>query len=67
MPKLKNIILWKKEIQCNAIKQRFKEAANGAGSVTKNFVDKAEDMVGKMAEAVTEFLTKFVREHPWKA
>ena len=57
----------KKEIQRNAIKQRSKEAANGAGSVTKNFVDKAEDMVGKMAEAVTEFLTKFVREHPYGA
>ena len=57
----------KKEIQRNAIKQRSKEAANGAGSVTKNLVDKAEDMVGKMAEAVTEFLTKFVREHPYGA
>lgn len=54
----------KKEIQKNAIKQRSKEAANGAGSVSKRFVDKAEDMVGKMAEAVTEFLTKFVSEHP---
>ena len=54
----------KKEIQRNAIKQRSTAAANSAGSVSKNFVDKAEDMVGKMAEAVTEFLTKFVAEHP---
>lgn len=57
----------KKEIQRNALKQRSKEAANGAGSATKRFVDKAEDMVGKMAEAVTEFLTKFVTEHPYGA
>ena len=55
----------KKEIQRNAFKQRSKKAANGAGSATKKFVDKAEDMVGKMAEAVTEFLTKFVTEHPY--
>ena len=55
----------KKEIQRNAFKQRSKEAANGAGSATKKFVDKAEDMIGKMAEAVTEFLTKFVTEHPY--
>lgn len=57
----------KKEIQRNALKQRSKEAANGAGSATKRFVDKAEDVVGKMAEAVTEFLTKFVTEHPYGA
>lgn len=57
----------KKEIQRNALKQRSKEAANGVGSATKRFVDKAEDMVGKMAEAVTEFLTKFVTEHPYGA
>lgn len=54
----------KKEIQSNAFKQRTKEAANGATSATKRFVDKAEDLVGKMSEAVIEFLTKFVKEHP---
>lgn len=54
----------KQEIQSNAFKQRTKEAANGATSATKRFVDKAEDLVGKMSEAVIEFLTKFVKEHP---
>ena len=55
----------KKEIQRNAINQSKKEAANGVASTSKRFVDKAEDMVGKLSEAVTEFLTKFVREHPY--
>ncbi|MCR5738339.1 MAG: C40 family peptidase [Lachnospiraceae bacterium] len=51
----------KKEIQRNAIRAREKEAANGAGSLTKKFVDRAEDLIGRMAEAVAEYL----KEHPW--
>ena len=54
----------KKEIQRNAIRQRNAEAANGAGSVTKRFVDKAEDMAGKLSEAITEFITNLFAEHP---
>ncbi len=50
----------KKEIQRNAIRAREKEAANGAGSLTKKFVDRAEDLLGRLAEAVAEFL----KEHP---
>lgn len=50
----------KKEIQNHAYKQRAKEAANSAGSASKRFVDKTEDMVGKLAEAVAEF----VQAHP---
>lgn len=54
----------KKEIQEHALKERAKEVANGAGSVTKRFVDKAEDMAGRLSEAITEFLTKLVKDHP---
>ena len=50
----------KKEIQRNAMKEQARENANAAGSLSKRFVDKAEDMVGKLAEAVAEFL----QEHP---
>ena len=50
----------KKEIQKNAMKEQARENANAAGSLTKRFVDKAEDMAGKLAEAVAEFL----QEHP---
>lgn len=56
--------LMKKEIQSQAYKAQAKEAANTAGSFTKRFVDKAEDLVGRLAENVTEFLVKFVKEHP---
>lgn len=52
--------MMKKEIQRQAYKQQAKETANGVGSVSKRFVDKAEDMAGKLAEAVVEF----VQEHP---
>ena len=52
--------LMKKEIQRQAIKERARESANGAGSVSKKFVDKAEDMAGKLAEAIREF----IEEHP---
>ena len=50
----------KKEIQKNAMKEQARENANAAGSLTRRFVDKAEDMAGKLAEAVAEFL----QEHP---
>lgn len=50
----------KKEIQRNAQKQVTKEGANSAGSFGKRFVDKAEDLVGRLAEMVAEFL----EEHP---
>ena len=52
--------LLKKEIQKQAYRKQAKEAANGASSISKRFVDKAEDMVGKIAEAIAEF----AREHP---
>ena len=52
--------LMKKEIQKNAYKQSAKESANAVGNAAKKFVDKAEDMVGKLAELVREFLA----EHP---
>ena len=38
-----------------------KEAANQIGSKTKRFVDKAEDLAGRLGEWVAEF----VGEHPW--
>ena len=52
--------LMKKEIQRQAYKERARETANGFGSFTKKFVDRAEDMAGKLAEAVAEF----IEEHP---
>lgn len=52
--------LMKKEIQRAAIKERARESANSAGNISKKFVDKAEDMAGKLAEALREF----VEEHP---
>ena len=50
----------KKEIKEQAFKDSAKEAANQVGNIGKTFVDKAEDMAGKLAEAVAEFL----QEHP---
>ncbi len=52
--------LMKKEIQRQAYKEQARETANSFGSLSKKFVDKAEDMVGKLAEAVAEF----IEEHP---
>lgn len=52
--------LMKKEIQRQAYKEQARETANSFGSLSKKFVDKAEDMAGKLAEAVAEF----VEEHP---
>lgn len=52
--------LMKKEIQREAFRDRAVDAAHSAGSISKRFVDKAEDMAGKIAEAITEF----VEQHP---
>lgn len=52
--------LMKKEIQRHAFKEQARETANASGGFMKRFVDKAEDMVGKIAEAVREF----VEDHP---
>ena len=52
--------LMKKEIQRQAYKERARETANSFGNITKKFVDRAEDMAGRLAEAVAEF----IEEHP---
>ncbi len=52
--------LMKKEIQKQAFKERARETANASGGFMKRFVDKAEDMAGRLAEMVTEF----IEEHP---
>ncbi len=52
--------LMKKEIQRQAFKEQARETANASGGFMKRFVDKAEDMAGRLAEAVTEF----IEEHP---
>lgn len=49
-----------KEFAEAAYKKQAKEAANSFGNVTKRFTDKAEDLMGRLAEAVREFL----EEHP---
>ena len=51
--------LMKKELQVRAFTERANETAN-AGGITKRLVDKAEDMAGRIAEAVREF----VESHP---
>lgn len=52
--------LMKKEIQKQAFKEQARETSNASGGFMKRFVDKAEDMAGRLAEAVTEF----IEEHP---
>lgn len=52
--------LMKKEIQRQAYHAGAKEAAHGFGSFTTKFVDKAEDLAGKLAEGVIET----VKSHP---
>lgn len=52
--------LMKKEMQREALRDRAVDTAHSAGSLSKKFVDKAEDMAGKLAEAITEF----IEEHP---
>lgn len=44
----------KKEFQRAAYKKSQKEAANQVGSISKKFVDKAEDLVGRFAEWIYE-------------
>ncbi len=46
--------LMKKEIELRAAKESEKNTSNGIGSIGKKFVDKAEDMAGKVAEFVAE-------------
>ena len=48
--------LMKKEIKEQAHRASAREAANQAGNIGKTVVDKAEDLVGKLAE--------FLQEHP---
>ena len=52
--------LMKKEFQAAANKKSTAEAANQVGSKTKKFVDKAEDLMGRLGEWVAETLA----EHP---
>ena len=52
--------MMQKEFAEAAAKKKAKEAANGVGSITKRFTDKAEDLMGRLAEWVTEFF----QEHP---
>ena len=44
----------KKEFQRAVYKKSQKEAANQVGSISKKFVDKAEDLVGRFAEWIRE-------------
>lgn len=44
----------KKEFQRAAYKKSQKEAANQVGNISKKFVDKAEDLVGRFAEWIRE-------------
>ncbi len=53
-------VLMKKEIPREAFRDRAVDTAHSAGSISKRFVDKAEDMAGKFAEAIAEFF----EEHP---
>lgn len=53
-------LLMKKEYQKAAFDKAKKEAANSVGSLSKRFVDKAEDLSGKLIE----FLKEAIEEHP---
>ena len=52
--------LMQKEFAEAAYKKQAAEAANSFGSVTKRFTDKAEDLMGRLAE----WLKEFVEDHP---
>ena len=52
--------LMQKEFAEAAYKKQAAEAANSFGSVTKRFTDKAEDLMGRLAE----WLNEFVEDHP---
>jgi len=53
-------LLIKKEYQKAAFDRSRKEAANSFGSLSRRFVDKAEDLSGKLIE----FLKESIEEHP---
>lgn len=52
--------LMQKEFAEAAAKKQANEAANSFGNISKKFTDKAEDLVGRLAEWVREFL----EDHP---
>ena len=47
--------LMQREFAEAAAKKQAKEAANGVGSITRKFTDKAEDLMGRLAEMLMEF------------
>lgn len=52
--------LMQREFAEAAAKKQAAEAANGIGSIGKRFTDKAEDLMGRLAEWIREFL----QDHP---
>ncbi len=52
--------LMQREFAEAAAKKQTKEAANSAGSISRKFSDKAEDLMGRLAEMVKEFC----EDHP---
>ncbi len=52
--------LMQREFAEAAVKKQTKEAANSAGSISRKFTDKAEDLMGRLAEMVKEFC----EDHP---
>lgn len=47
--------LMQREFAEAAAKKQAKEAANGVGSITRKFTDKAENLMGRIAEMLMEF------------
>lgn len=47
--------LMQREFAEAAAKKQAKEAVNGVGSITRKFTDKAEDLMGRLAEMLMEF------------
>ena len=52
--------LMKKEFQRAANQKASAEAANSVGSLGRKFTDKAEDLVGKIGEWVTEHFSEYI-------
>lgn len=52
--------LMQKEFAEAAAKKQAKEAANGAGKISKKLTDEAEDLMGRLAEWIKEFF----EDHP---
>lgn len=52
--------LMQREFTEAAAKKQAKEAANGVGSISRKFTDKAEDLMGRLAEMLKEFC----EDHP---